>query len=95
MPQRTLVCRLRQPFDRVLVLTEQTGDLLVELADLLLEELQLLQRHLHQGLRYEERGPAVTKQSKQKRTTRIIRQLRSLGYRIEPPNPQPSQALAR
>src|SRR5258706_16125922 len=41
---------------------------------------------LHQGVRYEERGPAVTKQSKQMRTTKMIRQLRSLGYRIEPPN---------
>src|SRR5712664_1237738 len=48
---------------------------------------------LHQGVRYEERGPAVTKQSKQKRTARMIRQLRGLGYRIDPPNPQhPSQA---
>jgi transposase len=43
---------------------------------------------LHQGVRYEERGPAVTKQSKQARTARMIRQLRSLGYRIESPNPQ-------
>src|SRR6516164_3613433 len=34
-----------------------------------------------------ERGPAVTKQSKQRRTQRMIRQLRSFGYRIEPPNP--------
>ena len=48
---------------------------------------------LHQGIRYEERGPAVTKQSKQMRTWKMIRQLRRLGYRIEPPNPeQPSQA---
>jgi len=48
---------------------------------------------LHQGVRYEERGPAVTKQSKQRRTAKMIRQLRSLGYRIEPPNPQhPSPA---
>jgi len=48
---------------------------------------------LHQGVRYEEPGPAVNKQSKQRRTTRMIRQLRSLGYRIEPPNPQhPSPA---
>jgi hypothetical protein len=31
-----------------LVLTEQTGDLLIELADLLLKELQLLQCHLQQ-----------------------------------------------
>jgi transposase len=51
---------------------------------------------LHQGVHYEERGPAVTKQSKQRRTTRMIRQLRSLGYRIEPPNPQqPSPAQAQ
>jgi transposase len=50
---------------------------------------------LHQGVRYEERGPAVTKQSKQRRTARMIRQLRSLGYWIEPPNPQPSQARAQ
>jgi hypothetical protein len=49
---------------------------------------------LHRGVRYEERGPAVTKQSKQKRTTRMIRQLRSLGYRIDPPNPQPNEAQA-
>jgi hypothetical protein len=50
---------------------------------------------LHQGVRYEERGPAVTKQSKQKRTAKMIRQLRSLGYQIEPPNPQPSPAQGR
>jgi transposase len=50
---------------------------------------------LHNGVRYEERGPDVTKQSKQKRTARMIRQLRSLGYRIEPPKPQPSQAQAQ
>jgi transposase len=47
---------------------------------------------LHERVRYEEQGPAVTKQSKQKRTARMIRQLRSLGYRIEPSNPQPSRA---
>jgi len=47
---------------------------------------------LHQGVRYEERGPAVTKRSKQRRTARMIRQLRSLGYRIELANAQPSQA---
>jgi transposase len=43
---------------------------------------------LHQGVRYEEQGPAVTKQSKQRHTARMIRQLQNLGYRIEPPNPQ-------
>ena len=46
---------------------------------------------LHQGVHYEERGPAVTKQSKQRRTARMIHQLRNLGYRIESPNPQPSK----
>jgi transposase len=50
---------------------------------------------LHQGVRYEERGPAVTKRSKQLRTWKMVRQLRNLGYRIEPPNPQPSQAPAQ
>jgi transposase len=50
---------------------------------------------LHQGVRYEQRGPAVNKQLKQKRTAKTIRQLRRLGYRIEPPNPQPSQAQAQ
>jgi len=43
---------------------------------------------LHQRVRYEERGPAVSKRSKQKRTTRIIRELRALGYRVEAPNLQ-------
>ena len=50
---------------------------------------------LHQATPYEERGPAVTQQSKYKRTWRMIRQLRQLGYRIESPNPQPSQAQAQ
>ena len=50
---------------------------------------------LHQGVRYEERGPAVTKRSKQLRTWKMIRQLRRLGYQIEPPNPQPRQAQAK
>ena len=49
---------------------------------------------LHNGALYEERGPAVTTLSKYKRTWRMIRQLRQLGYRIESPNPQPSQAHA-
>jgi transposase len=50
---------------------------------------------LHQGVRYEERGPVVSQKSKQARTKRMIRQLRNLGYRIEPPNPQPSQSQAQ
>jgi len=50
---------------------------------------------LHNGARYEEQGPAVTTLSKYKRTWRMIRQLQQLGYRIESPKPQPSQAQAQ
>jgi transposase len=39
---------------------------------------------LHNGVRYEERGPAVSEQSKRVRTQRMIRTLRNLGYRVEP-----------
>jgi transposase len=56
-------------------------------------QCRLIWLSLHKGVRYEERGPDVTKQSKQRRTAKMIRQLRSLGYRITPPNPQnPSPA---
>src|SRR5216683_4284824 len=34
---------------------------------------------LHQGVRYEERGPAVNAKSRRRRTNRMIRELRSLG----------------
>ena len=50
---------------------------------------------LHQATPYEERGPAVIQQSKYKRTWRMIRQLRQLGYQIESPKPQPSQAQSQ
>jgi transposase len=40
---------------------------------------------LHKGVRYEERGPAVSEKSKRLRTTRMIRTLRNLGYRVEIP----------
>ena len=38
---------------------------------------------LHQGVRYEERGPALSQKSQRHRTARMIRQLRRLGYRVE------------
>jgi len=44
---------------------------------------RLIWKILHQGVRYEERGPAVHQKSIQRRTARMIRQLRDLGYRIE------------
>jgi transposase len=39
---------------------------------------------LHNRVPYEERGPAVSKQSQQRRTATMIRKLRMLGYRVEP-----------
>ncbi|HXC97122.1 MAG TPA: IS110 family transposase [Edaphobacter sp.] len=43
---------------------------------------------LHKCVPYEERGPAVSKQSQQRRTATMIRKLRMLGYRVEPiPDP--------
>jgi transposase len=54
---------------------------------------RLIWKILHQGIRYEERGPAVSKQSKQRRAARMIRELRRLGYQVELSNPQhPSPA---
>jgi len=40
---------------------------------------------LHKGVRYEERGPAVSQRSRQVRTLRMIRTLRRLGYQVQPP----------
>jgi transposase len=43
---------------------------------------------LHKRVRYEERGPAVIERSKRKRTARMVRELRKLGYRVEPASVQ-------
>jgi transposase len=45
---------------------------------------------LNRGVRYEERGASVSQRSRHQRAARMIRELRSLGYRIELPNPQRS-----
>jgi transposase len=44
---------------------------------------RLIWKILHLGIRYEERGPEVNKTCKERRTQRMIRQLRRLGYRVE------------
>ena len=44
---------------------------------------RLIWKILHQGLRYDERGPAVTQHRMQRRAAKMIRELRSLGYRVE------------
>ena len=45
---------------------------------------RLIWKILHEGVTYEERGPAVTKERLRARTAKMIRELRSLGYRVEP-----------
>ena len=45
---------------------------------------RLVWKILHDGVTYEERGPAVTKARTQRRAAKMIRELRSLGYRVEP-----------
>lgn len=44
---------------------------------------RLLWLILHKGVRYEERGPAVSAKSKRTRAARMIRELKKLGYRVE------------
>jgi transposase len=51
---------------------------------------RLVWKILHDGLAYEERGPAVTKARAQRRAAKMIRELRSLGYRVEPVLSPPS-----
>jgi transposase len=53
---------------------------------------QLIWILLHKGVRYEERGPAVTERSKRKRTSRMVRELLFLGYHVDPPAIQPANA---
>lgn len=54
---------------------------------------RLVWKILHDGVTYEERGPAVTKHRAQRRAAKMIRELRSLGYRVEPAQ-SPASALA-
>ena len=44
---------------------------------------RLIWKILHERIRYDERGPAVIKRRTQARAAKMIRELRSLGYRIE------------
>ena len=44
---------------------------------------RLIWKILHQGIRYEERGPAVSEEAKKARARKMIRELRSLGYSVE------------
>jgi hypothetical protein len=44
---------------------------------------RLIWKILHEGIRYEERGPAVSHTFKQVRAAKMIRQLQNLGNRVE------------
>ncbi len=46
---------------------------------------RLIWKILHEGVRYEERGPVVSRERTQRRAAKMIRELRRLGYRIESP----------
>ncbi len=46
---------------------------------------RLIWKILHEGVRYEERGPEVSRARTQRRAAQMIRDLRRLGYRVEPP----------
>jgi transposase len=44
---------------------------------------RLIWKILHQGVSYEERGPAVNQKSRYARSAKMIKELKSLGYRVE------------
>ena len=46
---------------------------------------RLIWKILHQNVRYDERGPAVSQKSRGARTAKMIRELRSLGYHVDVP----------
>jgi transposase len=49
---------------------------------------------LHQGVRYEERGPSVGEKARRIRTRKMVRQLQQLGYHVEPPMVVPITSAA-
>jgi transposase len=51
---------------------------------------RLIWKILHDRVRYEERGPAVSAEAKKVRARKMIRELRSLGYQVELISPAPS-----
>jgi hypothetical protein len=54
---------------------------------------RLIWKIVHECVRYEERGPAVSAEAKKVRARKMIRELRSLGYRVDLP-PAPSSGPA-
>jgi hypothetical protein len=44
---------------------------------------RLIWKIRHEGIGYEERGPAISEEAKKVRSRKMIRALRNLGYRVE------------
>jgi hypothetical protein len=42
---------------------------------------------LHQGVRYEQRGPAVSAKSQRRRLAKMVRELKRAGYQLITPVP--------
>jgi len=49
---------------------------------------RLVWKLLHDGVRYIEKGPAVSEKSKKARTARMIKELRAIGYHVQILNPE-------
>jgi hypothetical protein len=56
---------------------------------------RLIWKILHERVRYEERGPAVSVEAKKVRARKMIRELRSLGYRDDLPSSIEQSSLSR
>jgi len=54
---------------------------------------RLIWKILHERVPYEERGPSVSVEAKKVRARKMIRELRTLGYRVEFPS-APSSSTA-
>jgi transposase len=65
-----------------LIRTLRYKDVVWRLAHLL---CRIVWKILHDGVRYEERGPEVNAKATRKRAMRMIRQLRAMGFQIQPP----------
>ena len=48
---------------------------------------RLIWKILHQGVRYEERGPAVSAKNQRRRLVKMVRELKRAGYQVITPVP--------
>jgi transposase len=50
---------------------------------------RLIGKILHQGVRYEERGPAISAKSQRARLVKMVKELKKAGYQVTPALPTP------